>query len=327
MLRIPLLTILCLLLSGCPVEPECYSNCPVSGPRTWGVDMNVNVHPAAKASQAEIEVTITRPRYGEHVHTSPPPIEKNPTARRAIKDRAVEEGEAPYDEEVELKLFWSCPTVDKEGNLTVKIEKEAAKSKVKITDLPPQPKLAVYRWESKRGFECVIMTEDEKLAQEEEQREREGNNDNEPEEEASEEDERDVYRGERKFFIKKEPPQLQFSLPTDGLQVGSPDSYADIKVELRRDDALVVAGDRSYDMDVEVKLPWRCSGDPDIQIDNKDDTHIIIPAGTGSAEARLILPPQQPIVTLECELRASAYIDSYLIGNVAKNLEFRIDAK
>lgn len=106
MLRITLLTVLCLLLNGCPtVEPECYSDCPISGPRTWGVEMEVDVHPAANASQADIEVTITRPSYSEHVHTSPGPI--NPPRRRAIKNRAVEEGEAPYDEEVELKLVLS----------------------------------------------------------------------------------------------------------------------------------------------------------------------------------------------------------------------------
>ena len=326
MLRITLLTILCSLLSGCPpVEPECYSNCPVSGPRTWGVEMKVDVHPAAKASQADIEVTITRPSYSEHVHTSPP-TEVNHISKRAIQDRAVEEGEAPYDEEVELELFWSCLTVGKEGKLKVKIEQESATSKVKITDLPSQPTLAVYRWESKRGFECVVMTADEKIAQEEEQREQEGNNNNEPEEEeTSEEDGRDVYRGEHKFFIKKEPPQLQLTLPTDRLQVGSPDSYADIKVELLRDDALVVAGDRSYDMDVEVKLPWSCSIDSSTQIDS-GDTHIIIPAGASSAEARLILPAQQT-ATLECEINAAAYIDSHLIGNASKSLAFRIAAK
>lgn len=290
--------------------------------------MNVNVHPAAKASQADIEVTITRPSYGEYANTSPGPINEPIVKRRAIKNRAVEEGEKPYDEEVEVKLFWSCPTVNKKGDLTVKIEKETATSKVKITDLPPQPALAVYRWESKRGFACTIMTEDEKIAQEEAKREEEGNNQDE-EDESNEEDERDLYRGELAFFIKKNPPQVKLTLPTNGLQLGSPDSYADIRVELMRDDALVVAGDRSYDMDVEVKLPWECKRDTGVPIKSSDtqgDTHIIIPAAAGSAEARLILPEQQA-ATLECELKADAYIDSYLIGNAAKHLEFRIDAK
>lgn len=197
-------------------------------------------------------------------------------------------------------------------------------AEVKITDLPPQPALAVYRWESKRGFACTIMTEDEKIAQEEERQEQEGNNQNE-DDEVSEEEGRDLYRGEHKFFIKKNPPQVKLTLPTDGLQVGSPDSYAVIKVELLRDDALVVAGDRSYDMDVEVKLPWKCKSDTNLEF-KSGDTHTIIPAAAGSAEARLILPAQQA-ATLECELKANAYIDSYLIGNTVKHLEFRIDAK
>ena len=325
-MRTVLLAALLLPLSGCPTNPVCEFNCQATTVRTWGVQMAIDVQPGAKASSADVEVTITRPRYDDKYYTSPPA-----PSRRVVTSTEVEEGEKPYDEEIELQLHWSCPTWEKSGQIKVTIAAEAATSKVKIDDLPPQPHLTVYPWEFKRGLECIVMTEERK-----DRARRRGRSTAQPQIPpptmrcptqtrwiAAEEESQDKYRGERAFFIKKPAPEVKLSQVA--VVAGTPDSYADIKVELLRDKAVVVAGDRSFDLGVEVKLPWRCEGQGIAAPLKSSDTHIVIPAGASSGEARLILPAQQS-VKLDCILDAQAYIDSYLVGNSAASLELRIIA-
>ena len=318
-MRTFLLTALLLPLSGCP-DPECESNCPATYDRTWGVQMAIDVQPGAKASSAEVEVTITRPGYDDSYYTSPPE-----TSQRVVTNTEVEEGDEPYDEEIELQLHWSCPTLEKSGQIKVTIEEGSATSKVKIDGLPPQPHLMVYPWEFKRGLECILMTEDEKIAQEEEEEAKQNKKSSDDDEDIDDEEEaEDKYRGERAFFIKKPAPEVKLSQVA--VVAGAPDSYADIKVELLRNDAAVVAGDRSFDLEVEVKLPWTCEGKSVPPFIRKSgDTHIVIPAGASSGEARLIMPVQQS-VRLNCVFDAQAHIDSYLIGNNVNSLEFKIPA-
>ena len=265
--------------------------------------MDIEVRPEAKMTTADVEVVITRPlSYG--------------------KERPVGEWEDPYEEEVTLKLHWSCPTLEKSGEVEVTVAAESAEGEVKISDLPPQPLLTVYPWEFKRGLECILMTEDEKIAQEEEAKAKQGNSSSagrDEDEETTDEEERDEYRGKRSFFIKKPAPEVKLS--KIAVVAGDPDSYADIKVELLRNKVAVVAGDRSFDLEVEVKLPWRCEGvTPPLK---SGDTHIVIPAGAGNGEARLIMPAQRA-VKLTCTVDANAYIDSFIIGRNAETLEFDI---
>ena len=246
-MRTFLLTALLLPLSGCP-DPECESNCPATYDRTWGVQMAIDVQPGAKASSAEVEVTITRPGYDDSYYTSPPE-----TSQRVVTNTEVEEGDEPYDEEIELQLHWSCPTLEKSGQIKVTIEEGSATSKVKIDGLPPQPHLMVYPWEFKRGLECILMTEDEKIAQEEE-------------EEAKQKTKNPpttmrilTMRKKQRTSIAANGPsssknlRQRLSLAKSQWWPGAPDSYADIKVELLRNDAAVVAGDRSFDLEVEVQ--------------------------------------------------------------------------
>ena len=325
-MRTFLFAALLLPLSGCP-DPECERNCPATYERTWGVQMAIDVQPGVKASGAEVEVTITRPRYDDSYYTSPAE-----TSRHVVNNTEVEEGDEPYDEEIELKLHWSCPTLEKSGQLTVTIKEESATSTVKIGDLPPQPHLTVYPWEFKRGLECILMTEDEKIAQEEEEEAKQNKKSSDKDDEDiddedidDEEEAEDKYRGERAFFIKKPAPEVKLSQVA--MVAGTPDSYADIKVELLRNDVAVVAGDRSFDWEVEVKLPWTCENkdiSPPLSF-KSGDTHIVIPAGASSGEARLIMPVQQS-VRLICVFDAQAYIDSYPIGNNVNSLEFKIPA-
>ena len=307
-----LLWLLSLVLGGCP-----FGN---GGPireegRSWGVQLAVDVKPGAEASSAEVEVTVTRPSYQDRstyyeVYSSSPP----PETSRVLGDREVKKGEHPYDNKITIELHWSCPKLRKSGKVDVKIAKKSAKGTVKIAGMPPQPHLAIYPWEFKRGLECIIMTADEKLAQEEA---KDPNEDIDYDEEIA-----DSYRGERAFFIKKHPPQVQVS--NIKVQAGSPDSYADIKVELLRNKAAVMVGDRSFDMEVEVKLPWICEGQNLAEAFKSGNTHIVIPTGASSGEARLILPAKQEVIKLTCALSASAYIDSYLIGNSSEALEVKI---
>ena len=309
-----------LLFSGCPYssEPVCFGDCPVIYLRTYGVKMDIKkVQPGVKNTTAEVEVVINRPiisRVDSGKSHSPSYQEQRP----------VKKGEEPYDQEITLKLHWSCPTLEKSDEVEVTIAAESEKGEVKINNLPPQPLLTVYPWEFKRGLECVLMTEDEKIAQEEAKKKQDNtsSDDSDGDEEATDNDEvRVVYRGKRAFFIKKSAPDVKLSQLA--MVAGDPDSYLDIKVELLRNEVAVVAGDRSFDLEVEVKLPWSCKGAGVTPSLKSGDTHIIIPAGTSSGEARLIMPAQRA-EELKCSIDASAYIDSFIIGRNAKTLEFSI---
>ena len=317
-MRAILLAMLCLTLSGCHVP--CDFNCGASEEKTWGVQIDVDVQPDARATSADVEVTITRPSYVDTYHSSPPDEAKR---RAVVTNRKVSEDELPYYKEVVLKLHWSCPTLEKSGEVEITIAEEAATGKVKIDNLPPQPLLVVYPWEFKRGLECILMTEDEKFAQEEEAEEaKQGKTPSDKDEEETDDEEKlGKYRGEQVFFIKKPAPEVKLS--EVAVVAGSPDSYADIKVELLRNDAAVVAGDRSFELEVEVKLPWQCEGQGITSPLRSGDAHLVIPAGASSAAARLIMPPQHS-APLACTLDAQALIDSYIIGNNSKTLEIRI---
>ena len=308
-------------LSGCPyTDDPCFydsRDCGAVGVRTYGVQMGIEVQPGAKMTTANVDVTITRPH--SHSHRVPTTKGASPAYE---KERPVEEWDDPYKEEVTLKLHWSCPTLEKSGEVEVTVAAESAEGEVKISDLPPQPLLTVYPWEFKRGLECILMTEDEKTAQEEEakaQQDSSSSDGSDGDEESTDEEERDEYRGKRAFFIKKPAPEVKLS--QIAVVAGDPDSYADIKVELLRNKLAVVAGDRSFDLEVEVKLPWSCKGvTPPLK---SGDTHIVIPAGASSGNARLIMPAQRA-VKLTCAVDAHAYIDSFLIGRNADTLEFDI---
>ena len=316
----PILAICLFLLSGCPGYNPCYGDgCGVRHLRTYGVAMTVTVQPGVKKTTAEVVATINRPvsHYNRRVSDHSP---------STTGERPVKQGEDAYEEEITLKLHWSCPTLEKSGEVDVVIAEDSAKGEVKISNLPPQPPLTVYPWEFKRGLECVIMTEDEKTAQEEELERKQDNSssdDSDDEETTDEEDaeDKDEYRGQRAFFIKKSAPEVKVSQTT--VVAGNPNSYIDIKVELLRDEVAVVAGDRSFDLEVEVKLPWECKGTGVTEELKSGDTHIIIPAGASSEEARLIMPAQRA-VKLTCEVEANAYIDSFIIGNSSEPLEFKI---
>ena len=322
-MRTFLLAMFCLTLSGCPSDPVCEFNCSAIKEKTWGVKMSIDVQPGARATSADVEVTITRPSYDDtSSYDGIPPDTDHIPRRRVVTKRKISEGEWPYDEEIVLKLHWSCPTLEKSGKVEITIAKEAATGKVKIDNLPPQPLLVVYPWEFKRGLECILMTEDEKFAQEEaEEAKQDKTPSDKDEEETDDEEKLDKYRGEQAFFIKKPAPEVKLS--EVAVVPGSPDSYADIKVELLRNDAAVVAGDRSFELEVEVKLPWQCEGQGIASPLRSGDAHLVIPAGESSAAARLIMPPQHS-VPLACTLDARALIDSYIIGNNSKTLEIRI---
>ncbi len=334
-MRLILAVSLFLSLSSCPdsCDHDYSDHCSVTaGVRTYGVHMNIEVQPGAKTTTADVEVVITRPHYGlsddavaqssGHGHGALPPADDSPRSPDHKQEHPVREWEDPYEEEVKFKLHWSCPTLEKSGEVEVTVAAESATGKVEISDLPPQPQLTVYPWEFKRGLECILITEDEKTAQEREEQAKQGapsSDDSDEDEEISDEEMRTEYRGERAFFIKKPAPEVKLS--QIAVVAGNPDSYADVKVELLRNEAAVVAGDRSFDLDVEVKLPWLCEGvTPPLK---SGDTHIVIPAGAGSGEARLIMPAQQA-VKLTCAVDANAYIDSFIIGRNAKTLEFDI---
>lgn len=317
-----LLAILSLAFSGCPNEDPCERFCAVvvQETQTWGVEMAVAVQPGMTASSAEVEVQITRPRYDYGLYGIAPESHHTPKDPPSIVNSEVKEGEKPYDEEIELMLHWSCPTLEKTGTVKVTVAEESATGKVKIDNLPPQPHLAVYPWDFRRGIECILMTADEKLAQEEATENREQSTDHDEDITETEETEH-VYRGTRAFFIKKSAPEVKLSKVA--VVHGKPDSYADIKVELLRNGVAVVAGDRSFDLEVEVKLPWVCAGiTPPLK---SGDTHIVISAAASSGVARLIMPPMQA-QKLTCTVDANAYIDSYVIGNNAKTLEIDIPA-
>lgn len=322
-MRAFLFLVLFLSLSGCPTGPVCEYNCGANREKTWGVQMDIEVKPGAKASSAEVEVTITRPGYDDTSSYDASPGTMTDHTPRAVTDRAVKKGEFPYDEEVALKLHWSCPTLEKSGEVEVTIKEESATSKIKIDDLPPQPLLVVYPWEFKRGLECILITEDEKIAQEKEEKAKQDDTSSDDDEDVADDEDEviDKYEGERAFFIKKPAPEVKLS--EVALVAGNPDSYADIKVELLRNDVAVVAGDRSYDLEVEVKLPWTCEGTTPAP--KPGDTHIVIPAGASSAEARLIMPAKQA-KKLTCAIDANALIDNFIIGNNAKTLELDIPA-
>lgn len=306
-------------LSGCPnTDPLCYgNNCDAVDVRTYGVQMDIEVQPGAKMTTAEVKAVITRPQSHRYQVLAAQP--QDSTYER---ERPVDEWDDPYEEEVTLKLYWSCPTLEKSGEVEVTVPAESAEGEVEISNLPPQPQLTVYPWEFKRGLECLLMTEDEKTAQEEEAKAKQDNsasNNRDEDEESTDEDERDEYRGKRAFFIKKPAPEVKLSQIE--VVAGNPDSYANIKVELLRNEVAVVAGDRSFDLEVEVKLPWECKGVTPTP--KSGDTHIVIPAGAGSGNAMLIMPAQRA-VKLTCTVNANAYIDSFLIGRNAKTLKFDI---
>lgn len=308
-----------LSLSGCPnTDDPCFydsRDCDAVYVRAYGVKMDIKVQPGAKMTAAEVDVVITRP----HSHRYSV-LAAQPQGSTYESERPVEEWDDPYEEEVTLKLHWSCPTLEKSGEVEVTIPAKSAEGKVEISDLPPQPQLTVYPWEFKRGLECLLMTEDEKTAQEEEAKAKQDNSasDNRDEDEkTSDEEKRDEYRGKRAFFIKKPLPEVKLSQIE--VVAGNPDSYINIKVELLRNEVAVVAGDRSFDLEVEVKLPWSCTG----VSPQSGDTHIVIPAGAGSGNAMLIMPAQQA-VKLTCTVAANAYIDSFIIGKSNEPLRFDI---
>ena len=309
-----------LLSIGCPYTDPCFGDdCDVIyTSKTYGLDMKVTVQPGAQKTTAEVDVEINRPTvsYRGRRSTTEKRVSDHSPSPSTKGKRPVKEGEDAYEEEVTLKLHWSCPTLDKSGEVDVVVAENSATGKVKISDLPPHPPLTVYPWEFKRGLECILMTEDEKIAQEE-QADNSADDDDKNDEETKEQV---AYRGEQAFFIKQSAPNVKLSK----IQVvaGSPDSYADIKVELLRNEVAVVAGDRSFDLEVEVKLPWSCSGVSTPPI----DPHIIIPVEASSGQARLIMPAQQE-VKLECEVDAKAHIDSYIIGRSDKELKFDIPPK
>ena len=315
----PILAICLFLLFGCPGYDPCFGDdCGVLRLRTYGVDMNVTVQPGMKKTTATVVATINRPI--SHYHNRRVSVEHSPST---TNERPVKEGEDAYEEEITLKLHWSCPTLEKSGEVEVVIAEDSAKGEVKISDLPPQPPLTVYPWEFKRGLECVIMTEDEKTSQEEELEEKQDNSssDDSDEDESDDEEDKDEYRGQRAFFIKQSAPDVKVS--QIAVVAGKPNSYIDIKVELVRDKVAVVAGDRSFDLEVEVKLPWKREGVGVTERLRSGDTHIVIPAGASSGEARLIMPAQRE-VKLTCEVEGEAYIDSFIIGNSSETLEFKI---
>ena len=313
-----ILTSLFLIFSGCPhVDPCYYGQCPVTYPRTYGVNMDiVEVQPGAKKTTATVKVVINRPLgYRHRASFSDMPSDTKKSSTNS-GERPVEEGEEPYDEEIKLQLHWSCPTLEKSDKVEVIVAEESAEGKVEISNLPPQPLLTIYPWEFKRGLECVLMTEDEKIAQEQTASDASSED---SDEETADEESRDKYRGKRAFFIKKSAPEIKLSKVA--MVAGNPDSYIDLKVELLRNEVAVVAGDRSFDLEVEVKLPWSCEGvTPRL---TSGDTHIVIPAGASSGEARLIMPAQRE-VKLTCTIEAKAYIDSFIIGMSAGGLEFAI---
>lgn len=311
-----------LLFSGCPYGYDPCFDCPAIYLRTYGVKMDVKVQPGNKKTTAEVEVTINRPviSHSRRVNSGQ---SKSPSYE---EKRPVKEGEYSYDEEITLDLHWSCPTLEKSGEVKVIVPEESAKGQAKIDNLPPQPLLTIYPWEFKRGVECILMTEDEKIAQEEAKKAQgnESSDDRDGDDETTDDDDKEVhvvYRGERAFFIKKSAPDVKLS--QIAMVAGDPDSYLDLKVELLRNEVAVVAGDRSFDLEVEVKLPWSCEGAGVGQPIKSGDTHIVIPAGMGSGDARLIMPAQRS-EKLKCSVDASAYIDSFIIGRNAKTLEFSI---
>lgn len=324
-----MLAVCLFLLSGCPdSHPYCfgtYEECHGLYLRTYGVKIDVKkLQPGSKKTTAEVEVVINRPVISRVSAAKKGSTDHSPTSSSYEEQRPVKEGEEPYDEEITLKLHWSCPTLEKSGEVDVIIAAESEKGEVKISDLPPQPLLTVYPWEFKRGLECILMTEDEKISQEQEAKaQQEDASSADSDEETTDDDKevRVVYRGKRAFFIKKSAPDVKLS--RIAMVAGEPDSYVDIKVELLRNEVAVVAGDRSFDLDIEVKLPWTCEGVGITPSLKSGDTHIVILAGTSSGEARLIMPAQRE-VKLKCSVDASAYIDSFIIGRNSETLEFNI---
>lgn len=290
-----------LLFNGCP-DPCGYYGCG-GYVKTYGVGMDIKVQAESKTTTADVEVVVTHVSYNN-------------------KERTVKRGEYPYDEEIKLKLHWFCPTEDKSGEVEVTVAEMSATGKVKISGLPRPPLLTIYPWEFKRGIECVLMTEDEKIAQDEEKAKQNNSPDDssDKDDETSYEEKFENYRGKQMFFIKNSAPDIK--LNSIKIVAGNPDSYVDIEVELLRSENAVVAGDRSFDLEVEVKLPWSCEGVTPLP--KSDKAHIIIPAGASNGTARLIMPPAKQTAKLKCAVDANAYIDGFIIGKNSKTLEFGI---
>lgn len=324
-----LLFLLLPILTACPCQ-DCGPSEPIEG-NPWHVKMQVNAHAGDTASSADVNVSITN--YSHRSHESLVWNEETEEWEGESEVASLKEGDAPFDEEVKLTINWSCMVAgeEKKGKTEVNIGKKTAEGKAKITGLPASPPLAVYPWEAIRTIKCEVKVdegyeededgeEDGDGEEDEDGENREGDTDNENSEDSTEHS-NNHYSGEKTFFIKKKPPELKFEFVK--LEYGYPDSFADIKVKLVRDGALVKAGDRSYDMIVEARIPWSCK---DINSDAKHsgDASIIIGAGAGMEEARIIFPDLNQESIFDCIIEASVYIDGYLIGSSVDDIEFEI---
>lgn len=317
-----LLFLLSPLFTACPCQ-DCVDPEPIEY-NLWQVNMQVSVQAGKDASSADVNVNIAK--YSHKNHESLVWNEETKEWEGRSEFATLKKGDTPFDEEVKLTLNWSCMVAgeEKKGKTEVNIGKETAEGKAKITELPPTPPFGVYPWEALRNIKCEVEVDEGYDHDEYSDDEKNGEDD---EDNADSEDDTEHgnnnYSGKKTFLIKKKPPQLELEITN--LVSGYPDSFADIKVKLVRDGALVKAGDRGYDMMVEVSLPWSCE---DVNSDAKPsgNASIIIEAGASTETARVIFPNLNQDSIFDCVItEAEAYIDGYLINSSIEDLKFEIE--